>query len=437
MASGVRRKHIRTRRRRTKSPSILRVWSYVIAVSLLVFVGAWVFFNIKTRPLEQGVGLTQERLKQSIDRVNKALYGALFEIGVTKDRILSMKSVAQKKGALSWQYVDMEVLLPTGITEAGLKRALTSYLSHEDTKLEFDSKRGDLRVVIVAHGILTHEIAFKNSSNRFFRAPLSTVDTKKKPSADEEKTEVASLSIPPKAPSYKMLPTPLPVPRAKPKIAIIVDDIGGSIDSIERLLNVPAELSFAILPNLPYSEYAARRANEKGRDVILHLPMEPKPSSGYNGANAGDGALLVDLPKEELVNNLERNIRSVPFIKGVNNHMGSRFTENGELMKLVLAELKDKGLFFVDSKTSPSSHGFRVARELGIKTAERDVFLDEANQGQSYVEKQLNKLVEISKKKGVAIGICHPYPQTIEALERVIPRLKNEVDIIPISHAVN
>lgn len=433
MALEGKRKRIRARRRRTKNPSMLRVWSYVIAVSMLAFLGSWVFFELRIRSPESERVPSQERFKQSVDSVDRALYGALFEIGVTKDGILSRKSVEKQKGTLSWQYVDMEVLLPKGVTEAKLKRALFSYLNHKETSLEFDSKRGGLRVIVGAYGIPTHGITFKNPSNRTPHPPFRVVDTDRKPS-DGDDVEVASLPIPQKTPSYRMLPTPLP--EAKPKIAIIVDDIGGSRDSIERLLNVPAELSFAILPNLPYSEYAAQKANEKGKDVILHLPMEPKPSSGYTGASAGDGALLVDLPREELVQNLERNILSVPYIKGVNNHMGSRFTENGELMRLVLRELKDKGLFFVDSKTSPESQGLRVARELGIKTAERDVFLDEAKHGQSYVEKQLDRLVEISKKKGVAIGICHPYPQTIEVLEREIPRLKNEVEIIPISRAV-
>ncbi|HLE25694.1 MAG TPA: divergent polysaccharide deacetylase family protein [Thermodesulfobacteriota bacterium] len=225
--------------------------------------------------------------------------------------------------------------------------------------------------------------------------------------------------------------------KEKPKVVIIVDDLGFMKEPIDKLLEIPAQLSFAVLPNLPYSHYAAEMAYKNGRDVILHLPMEPTDSSGYAAFDAGEDVLLMGLPKDKILDKLEKNLTAIPYIKGVNNHMGSKFTENTELMELILERIKSKGLFFVDSRTSKSTSGFKVAKELGIKTAERDLFLDEDSQRADYIKSQIERLIRVSKEKGYAIGICHPYPDTIKVLSEVIPDIKKEVEIIPVSGVVN
>jgi polysaccharide deacetylase 2 family uncharacterized protein YibQ len=143
------------------------------------------------------------------------------------------------------------------------------------------------------------------------------------------------------------------------------------------------------------------------------------------------------LPKDKILDKLEKNLSSIPYIKGVNNHMGSKFTENTELMELVLEKIKSKGLFFVDSRTSETTVGFKIAKKLGIKTAERDIFLDEGSQRSDYIRSQIEKLINVSKEKGYAIGICHPYPDTVKVLSEVIPDIQKEVEIIPVSGVVN
>lgn len=223
----------------------------------------------------------------------------------------------------------------------------------------------------------------------------------------------------------------------KPKVVIIVDDLGLNKILIDKLLAIPAKINFAILPNLPYSDYAAEMAYRKGWDVILHQPMEPKVSSGYTALNAGDGVLFVGLSRNEILAKLENNLDSIPHVKGVNNHMGSKFTENSELMELVLQRLKSRGLFFVDSKTSENTTGFDMAKKLGMRAAERDVFLDQSFGGPNYVRSQIEKLVKISKHRGYAIGICHPYPVTIEVLSEMVPQIEKEVELVAISSVVN
>ncbi len=219
----------------------------------------------------------------------------------------------------------------------------------------------------------------------------------------------------------------------EPRVAIIVDDIGMNKEPIDKLVGLPAPVTLAVLPNLPYSAYAAESARNKGLDVMLHLPMEPMESSGYTGADAGEDALLVGQPKEAVLAALDKNLASVPHIKGVNNHMGSKFMENQELMDMVLEEIDGKGLFFIDSMTSSGSVGYKTALAMGMKTGKRDVFLDDSSKDAAYVKSQIEKLVGIAEKNGYAVGICHPYPATVQALAEMMPQLEDRVDIVPVS----
>lgn len=219
----------------------------------------------------------------------------------------------------------------------------------------------------------------------------------------------------------------------EPKVAIIVDDIGMSKGPIDKLIELPAPVTLAVLPNLPYSRYAAEAARNKGLDVMLHLPMEPMESSGYTGSDAGEDALLVGLPKEAVLAKLDENLSSVPYIKGVNNHMGSKFMENQELMDMVLEEIDGRGLFFIDSLTSSGTVGYKTALKMGMKTGKRDVFLDDSSKDAAYVKSQIEKLVGIAEKNGYAVGICHPYPGTVEALTEMMPQIDGRVDIVPVS----
>jgi len=206
---------------------------------------------------------------------------------------------------------------------------------------------------------------------------------------------------------------------------------------IDQLLKISAPITFAVLPHLPYSTYAAEEADNKGWDVILHMPMEPKESSGYVGTDAGEEVLLVGLPKDTIITKLNNSLDSLPHVKGVNNHMGSKFMENGELTELILKDLKKKGMLFVDSKTTGQSTGYETAKKLGMKTAQRDIFLDHSSKSSAHVKKQLKKLIEISKKRGYAVGIGHPYPGTLEALSEMIPQMDNEVEVVSISNIIN
>ena len=203
--------------------------------------------------------------------------------------------------------------------------------------------------------------------------------------------------------------------------------------SADRLSAISNGLTFSILPNLPHTTYVADVAKKNDIEVMLHLPMEPKTISGYNASDAGEGVLMVGQTKQAILKSLDRDLGAVPGAVGVNNHMGSKFTESHELMELVLERLKSRGMFFVDSLTTPNSQGYEVTREIGMKGARRDYFLDDKSKGKDYVKDQIAKLVAKSEKKGFAVGICHPYPNTIEALKEELPEISKKVQLVPVS----
>jgi polysaccharide deacetylase 2 family uncharacterized protein YibQ len=226
-------------------------------------------------------------------------------------------------------------------------------------------------------------------------------------------------------------PPPIPL---HPRIAIVVDDLGSNKRVAEELLHLDAPLTFSIFPLQPSSRRIAHKAHAVGREIILHLPLEPR---GYPLKDPGKGALFVSMDERELLRQLRKNLDAVPFITGVNNHMGSRFMEHGDKVRLVLRELQERGLFFLDSRTTAKSQGYHIAKDLALRTDTRDLFLDnEPDVG--YTKLQLEQLIRIAQDHGTAIGICHPYPSTISALKEMIPLIKAEgIQIVPLSQALD
>jgi len=195
------------------------------------------------------------------------------------------------------------------------------------------------------------------------------------------------------------------------RMAIIIDDIGYSRRRAASFLDINANLTFAILPHLPYSVELARRIHAQGHEILLHQPMEP-----YDGhLDPGPGALFVGDSAPHIENVLATNIKAVPFAKGVNNHMGSRFTSNGEEIRYALKAIKRRGLFFIDSLTSHHSKAYRTACGLHMTSGRRDTFLDNDRCPQTILNHLYNAMNR-ALVYGHAIAIGHPYPETAAAL---------------------
>jgi len=219
-------------------------------------------------------------------------------------------------------------------------------------------------------------------------------------------------------------------PPALPKVAIIIDDIGYQNKLGEDIIALDVNLSFSILPHSPHAATLAEKISNAGRDMLLHLPLEPTEPKW----NPGPGALMLSMSSNTLTNKFNTNLAGFDFI-GTNHHMGSKFTTDPQAMRTVLLAVRNKGLFYVDSLTNAMSVGYATAKALGIKTAKRDIFLDNEQTSQA-IQGQLVKLIAIAKKRGNAIAIGHPYPATLKALTAFQDKLLAEVELVGIHELV-
>ena len=227
------------------------------------------------------------------------------------------------------------------------------------------------------------------------------------------------------APRAAVAPPVTLAPRRKAgpgSVAIIIDDMGSSMREVQALLSIGLPLTFSVIPSLARAKAVAEAAHGAGAEVMVHMPMEPE---GYPKQRMESIGLLVSMANPAIVERVNGYFLTVPFAVGANNHMGSRFTQSGEKMEVVLKVLKGKGVFFVDSRTSPDSVGIRTAQAMGLRCGTRQVFLDNV-QSEAAIGKQLAEAVGIARKKGSAIAICHPHPATIRALKALMPGLARE-----------
>ncbi|OPL15382.1 MAG: hypothetical protein AVO39_08195 [delta proteobacterium MLS_D] len=202
-------------------------------------------------------------------------------------------------------------------------------------------------------------------------------------------------------------------------MAIVIDDIGYDLSIVDELLSLNIAINFAVLPHCPFSVESACRAYEAGHEIILHLPMEPHD---YPEKNPGEGALFVNMTQQEILGLLQKNLRAVPHISGVNNHMGSRFMEDGEKLTVLFAELKKRGLYFLDSLTTDHSKGKLTSRTVGIAFISRDTFMDN-NHDETDTFQILQDLLNIKNSWDRIVVIGHPYPGTVRAIRRILPFL--------------
>lgn len=202
-----------------------------------------------------------------------------------------------------------------------------------------------------------------------------------------------------------------------PQIAIIIDDMGYRHALGRRALALPGPVAYAVLPDTPHGPKLAEAAHALGREVLLHLPMDPLD------ARAHPASIGVDSDRKLLAARLRAGLAQIPHVRGINNHQGSLLTASPMHMHWLMDELRTiGGLYFVDSRTSNRSVAYRTALSMAVPAAGRDVFLD-AEPGQDFVRAQFEQLIAIARRRGSALAIGHPHPDTLEVLERELPRL--------------
>ncbi|MCC6503155.1 MAG: divergent polysaccharide deacetylase family protein [Deltaproteobacteria bacterium] len=267
----------------------------------------------------------------------------------------------------------------------------------------------------------------------YISAPRQTAPPVKPPETAVRQPEAPLPVTPPEAPEPEPVPETIVKPPVRPRLAIIIDDMGPDIRKLKELLEVGGQVTIAVMPNMRDSGKISNLANSKGLDVIVHMPMEPRELMEHN---PGDGALLIAMSPEEIRARMESGMKTVPDAIGMNNHMGSRFTEDAGGMREVLKVVKKKDMLFIDSRTTSKSVAGRLARELGVPSADRNVFLDNTRDVE-YIKRQLMEAVRQAQKNGRAIAIGHPYPETIRALRESVPALAARgIDVVGVSEVV-
>jgi polysaccharide deacetylase 2 family uncharacterized protein YibQ len=247
----------------------------------------------------------------------------------------------------------------------------------------------------------------------------------KKPETESVAEYETAPSVPlPPVITAPMAQSPFQLPwikKKKGKIVFVIDDVGWSRKYNDILFSIKSPITIAILPHLKYSTYFAQTAPQNGIETILHCPMEAKAGN----EDLGPGAIFSKMNEQQILQTLDSNLATVPNVIGINNHMGSLVSENERVLSVVLAELKRRHLFFLDSMTSDHSVGHRLAKQIGLPELKRNVFLDNKNEVES-VRERVNETMRVADSQGLAIAIGHYRPITIQVLSEMIPELEKK-----------
>jgi polysaccharide deacetylase 2 family uncharacterized protein YibQ len=363
----------------------MRYFFFFFLGVLLIF-GGYIYLTREKPP-------SQEDFSKKVFLVDQIIQGQLYEMGIQKKNILLHQSSSKKAGGLTWKQSSLKVpvLPPRSFSsiEGDFRRSLSPL--GKTVSIQSSKTAESLQLEIKVLNRVTHQLTF-----------------------------VPSTPSTPKAALH-------------PKVAIVIDDIGGEDKISQELLRWDLPITLAILPFTPFSKTLAGEAHRQGKEVILHVPMEPR---GYPQIRPGEGVLLKEMDEARLLRQLSKDIEAVPYITGVSNHMGSRLMEDSEKMKIIFLELKRRGLFFLDSRTTPQTIGLQVAQSVGLKAMERNIFIDNSSTEED-IKRQLEQLIELSLSKGKAIGIGHPHPSTLKSIKEMIPKMKEKgIEVVPLSEVM-
>ena len=345
-------------------------------------------------PIYEEIYSATDDLTDSITKIDYAIYDSLFKSGTQQKDIFFLDVQPRHKNGNVWDFT--EIFIKCSDFPSALKLQETLVFEIESLGLETFLKRkktsdGTLVFHIFINDFCTHKVLI-----RF----------------DAHKQEVESV---------------------RPKVAIIIDDLGYDSEMASSFIQLDMLLSFSVLPSAPFTGIVAGEASEKGCEILLHLPMEPK---NYPSVKPGPGALFLAMDEAEIRRILDQDLQEVPEARGVSNHMGSSFTEDHGKMFIVLNELKKRNLYFIDSRTSSHTVGFDLAKKIGVPAAKRSVFLDNDPRPKA-IEIQMERLLNMAKHKGAAIGIGHPYKETLTVLKEYFSILKTEYCLVHVSALVH
>lgn len=371
-----------------------KISSIVLLVMLPVWLGSILVYAADGAPIYEEVYSVKDDLAGRITKIDYAVYESLFRSGTQKEDIFFLDVQPRHKNGQVWDFTELFVRCDDIQTALNIQKSIVHELSLLGPKIGLRKEKtseGTIICHIFADCFYTHRIILRFGG---IRRPKGTI---------------------------------------RPKIAIIIDDLGYNSNIALSFIKLDLLLSFSVLPSAPFTGIVAHEAKKEGCEILLHLPMEPKK---YPSVNPGPGSLLLSMDGEEIRRILDQDLKQIPEARGVSNHMGSSFTEDHEKMLIVLNELKKRNLYFLDSRTSSHSVGFTLARKIGLLTAKRSVFLDN-DPAPGAIRMQMERLLNMAKHRSNAIGIGHPYKETLMMLKEYCPVLKKEYRLVHVSELIN
>jgi polysaccharide deacetylase 2 family uncharacterized protein YibQ len=381
------RKSRRKRRRRSVERSLTLAWRAGIVLAVILAVGTVLTWRWSQAPSGR-LFLADRGLDSATEwaaaRFQLAIRGALTSTGIAGDRIEVEPAVddapAVIRLATDHSLLDLNVAVTAAVESAG------GTVHRGSLREEDEGERLELHVGTARR--LTHRILVRRG---------------------------------------RTVPDITPIPRGR--LALVIDDLGHNFNGLtRRVLSLDAPVTLAILPELRHSVRVLNEAQRAGKQTLLHMPMEPDP-----GAPVGPGepSIQVGMELSDIQAAVEDCLDGLPGVEGLNNHTGSYATRHRAEMEAVMEVLAGRGMVFFDSQTTPKSVAHVAAAEAGVPVLRNDIFIDRETEDVAVVEERIERLLRIARKRGWAVGIGHVNAATVEALERLLPRLRpGDVELV-------
>jgi polysaccharide deacetylase 2 family uncharacterized protein YibQ len=392
---------VKKRKRRTREYAITPKGLLLLLLLFLGCISILVFFyylshadKTVTTPIYEEINATNSRFIGEVVKIEDAIYESLYREGIPEQNILFLSVTPRVVKSNAWDFTELWVKLPNRNTALHVTQIIGNELSslRPDVRYTVEGvSKGEKVLHIYALDLYSHKVRV-------------TWEDHQKPLHKE----------------------------GLPRIAIIIDDMGYDPYIIDGFLKLDLPLAFSVLPQAPYTQSIAKKARNKGHELILHLPMEP---TDYPTVNPGPGALLTKMSTRKIKTILNRHLDEIPGIRGVNNHMGSFFTAKRDKMAVVMRELKKRNLFYIDSRTTTETVAHELAEMMGVPVASRSVFLDN-DLSSKVIRFQMERLLGIARHSGAAIGIGHPNEETLDLLKNYLGKLRTRVKVVPVSELI-
>lgn len=383
--------------KKKRKPGLLLIVGFLIlGVVVLTVASFWLIPEVERRrtPVYEEAYSRSPELARIIRRVDSSVYDSLYRSGIPEKNIYFLTVEPRTDKGYHWEFTKLLVKCRdegrAHLLENRMLRALSRLGPGVSVQKSRPTKHS-FHYSILSKGFLTHAVILDFGGTGFA------------------------------------------LKKGRPKIALIIDDLGYDPELADAFMNLQIPVSLSVLPLAPFTRSIVDEARKKGCELMVHLPMEPK---SYPRVKPGPGALMVTMDDKEIREKLLRDLNQIPGAKGVNNHMGSLFTEDRDKMMVVMEALRKRHLFFVDSRTVADSVGYNLARSMGVPTAKRTVFLDD-DLHLGAMEFQVRRLLSVARHQGWAIGIGHPHKETLMLLKHYLEKVDDGVEVVPVSKIVS